>query len=121
MGLFKNLFGKPKPAAKKPGSPPAKDSARAKLIADALRIQRTQGAVVRKTLSHAIGSLTKTGSEILRDPDALERLMSLIQTRQTLNGLADAAPGLLPPADWAKGPKAAQGTPVAPKSRAVRR
>ena len=121
MGLFKNLFGKPKPAAKKPGSPPAKDSARAKLIADALRIQRTQGAVVRKTLSNAIGSLTKSGSEILRDPDALARLMSLIQTRQTLNGLADAAPGLLPPTDGAGGPKAAQGAAIPPKSRAVRR
>lgn len=107
MGLFKNLFGgKPTPGqAKKAGSPAAKDSPRAKLIADALRIQRAQGAVVRDTLTKAIGDLGKTGPKILKDPDALARLVGLIQTRQTLNGLATGKPEPTPGPAKSRGPR----------------
>lgn len=118
MGLFKNLFGgKPKSKeTKKAGSTPAQDSPRAKLIADALRIQRAQGAVVRKTLADAIRDLGKTGPKILRDPDALARLVSLVQARQTLFGIG----GGTPPAGGAKQPKGQAGSPGPSKTRPVR-
>lgn len=99
MSLLKNLFGgKPKTAPKKAGALPVKDSARAKLIAEAQRIQRSQGSAVRQTLTQAISDLGKAGPKLLKDPDALTRLVSLIQTRQTLNGLAtgEAKPGPAP-------------------------
>lgn len=95
MGLrdrLGQLFGaKPKPAARKPAAkgplPSVKDSPRAKLIAEAMRIHRTQGAMVRQVLTDAVGELQKGGAKTLRDPEALARLMGLIQAQRTMKRL----------------------------------
>ncbi len=118
MGWRDSLNGllgkKPKAAPRKPaakGPPAVKDSDRAKLIAEALKVHRTQGAMVRDVLASAVGELQAGGVKTLRDPHALERLMSLIQAQRTmkrlmsgdlrrhvmLNGVRELRDGPVPP------------------------
>jgi hypothetical protein len=89
---LRDLFGRsakaaPKSAAKPPRSSGVADSARAKLIAEALAIHRAQGERLRGTIMSTIDELQRGGAKTLRDPEALARLMALIQARRTMAGL----------------------------------
>ena len=115
------LFGAaPKPPARKPmGKQPnlgVAGSPRAKLIAEALKIQKTQGNMVREVLSKAISELEQGGVKTLRDPKALTRLMTLIQTRRALQRMITGGMREL-----LGGPPAPPAPPTPPKSKVVRR
>jgi hypothetical protein len=95
------LGGTPKPAAKSPTAkstaksatpskamrPALADSPRAKVIAEAKRIHRAQSANIRAQIAKSIDELQRAGPKTLRDPEALERLMGLIQAQRALSGL----------------------------------
>jgi hypothetical protein len=92
MSWLKKLLGGPakapaKSTAQKKGMPAVADSPRAKAIAEAKRIHRTQSAMVRTQIANSIDELQRAGPKILRDPAQLERLMGLIQAQRAVGGL----------------------------------
>ena len=133
---WQGLWGK-KPAAKVPaktpappkGRTPVAESDRAKLIAQALATHRVQGAVLRAALDRTIADLERAKEKLLRDPDGLDRLLSLVRARRMLRALLGSdlrrylvLTGLRQWQEEGRGPSPTVNEPGRPRrSRVVRR
>ena len=79
-----------KPTAKKPapkGRALVAQSDRAKLIAQGLAAHRLHGAALRATLDRTIADLERAQAKLLRNPQALDRLLSLARARRALRAM----------------------------------
>jgi len=83
---FSSLWGKKKSQPKLPvkAKGPAKDP-RADLIKTALALHQTHGDALRASLTKAVSALEDRRT--LRDPEKLERLLSIVQAQRAMQRL----------------------------------